>query len=81
MVNQHAFHELFYHINWHSQDDRALIVPEIEIELLDQMKSFCRKYPGAFFFAAGGTKTHIHMAVQLEPKIAPAEFIGKIKGA
>lgn len=33
-----------------------------------------------FAHAIGGTEDHVHLAVSIPPKIAPAKFIGDVKG-
>lgn len=33
-----------------------------------------------FVHAIGGTEDHMHLAVSIPPKVAPAKFIGDVKG-
>ena len=33
-----------------------------------------------FVHAIGGVEDHVHLAVSIPPKIAPAKFIGEVKG-
>ena len=77
----HVFHEVFLHINWHCRGNEPLIRPEIENEVHEYIRSYCGNLKGVYFKGIGGTPTHIHMAVQVEPTICPAEMIRKIKGA
>jgi REP element-mobilizing transposase RayT len=35
---------------------------------------------GGFVHAIGGIEDHVHLAVSIPPKIAPAKFIGDVKG-
>ena len=36
---------------------------------------------GALVHAVGGTEDHVHLVVSVPPRVPPAAFIGKVKGA
>lgn len=76
----HVFHEIFLHINWHCHEDRPLITGITEQPLHDIIREYCRKYKGVYCNGLGGTPTHIHLLVQMEPTVCPSDFIGKVKG-
>jgi len=76
----HIYHEIYLHFNWHCHEDRPLIVPGIEERLYELIEEYCRKYRGVYFKRLGGTETHVHLIVQVEPMVCPSEFIGKVKG-
>ena len=80
MPRSHVFHEIFLHVNWHCHDDQGLITPDREALVHGYIEEYCRKFRGVFFQGIGGTATHIHLAFQMEPFVAPADFIGKAKG-
>lgn len=77
----HAFHEIFLHFNWHCLGNQPLITAAIESHLHGFIEEYCRKLPAVHFKRIGGTETHVHLVVQVEPTVCPSEFIGKVKGA
>jgi putative transposase len=77
----HTFDLIFLHINWHCHRDQAMIRPQMEEGLHRFMQQHCEKTRGVEFKGIGGTETHVHLALQVEPVLCPSEFIGKIKGA
>jgi putative transposase len=81
MPRSHVFHEIYLHINWHCHEDRPLLPPEREPIVHHLIQEYCRKCKGVFFHGIGGTATHVHLAVQVEPFVTPSDFIGKVKGA
>jgi putative transposase len=58
-----------------------MITDEIEETICAFIKQYCRKLKGVHFKGIGGTRTHVHLAVQVEPFVCPSELIGKLKGA
>lgn len=79
--SQHTFHEIYLHCTWHCLESRALITPAVEQALYDYIRQYCGKTEGVYLQELGGTENHLHIAVQVTPTIAPAELIGKVKGA
>jgi putative transposase len=77
----HVFHEIFLHINWHCKGDLPQIKPDMEKALYPFITEYCRKNKGVHFKCIGGTETHIHLAVQVEPFVLVSDFVGKVKGA
>ena len=73
------YSKLYYHFIWGTKDRLALIDPAFEAELYRAIAAKTQKMDG-FLYAVGGTKDHIHLAVSLPPKLAPASFIGEVKG-
>jgi putative transposase len=81
MPAHHVFHSIYLHFVWHCQGNQPLIDEKWEHDLYDFIRDYCRKEKGVYLQAIGGTATHVHLAVQVEPAINPSEFIGKVKGA
>jgi putative transposase len=77
----HVFHEMFLHINWHCYRDEPFLTPEIKENIFAFIKDYCRKLKDVYFKGIGGTRTHVHLLVQIEPFIDSSEVVGKIKGA
>ena len=77
----HVFSEIFLHFNWHTDGDQPSISPTIESFVHNYIRNTCRQTPGVFFEGIGGTETHVHLAIRVEPHITPSEFIGALKGS
>jgi putative transposase len=77
----HVFHKIFLHVNWHCANDLLQITPDIEKLLYPFIIEYCSKASGVHFKCIGGTETHIHLALQIEPFVLLSDFIGKAKGA
>ena len=71
---------MFLHMNWHCHSDRPLITARIEESVYRAIEDYCGKYRGVWFQRAGGTETHVHLVVQVEPTVCPSDFLGKVKG-
>ena len=76
----HVFHEIYLHINWHVKDDRPTLNPEIEPIVHQLIKDRCRRIKGVYFHRIGGTETHVHLAVNIEPSVTISELIKDLKG-
>jgi len=77
----HIFHELYIHLNWHTKDDQALLDKILEPQVHAFLEQRCKATRGIWFHGIGGTATHIHLVVQIEPTICISDFAGDIKGA
>jgi putative transposase len=73
------YYKLYYHFIWATKDRLPLIEPAFEPNLYRAIAAKVQKMDG-FLHAVGGTQEHIHLAVSIPPKLAPANFIGEVKG-
>ena len=73
------FWKLYYHFVWGTKNRLPLIDPVLESELYRVIAAKAQKLEG-FVHAVGGIEDHVHLAVSVPPKMAPAKFIGDIKG-
>jgi REP element-mobilizing transposase RayT len=71
--------KLYYHFIWGTKNRLPLIDAEFEPELYRAIAAKV-KYMDGFVHAVGGTEEHMHLAVSVPPKVAPAKFIGDVKG-
>ncbi|MBI3736882.1 IS200/IS605 family transposase [Candidatus Sumerlaeota bacterium] len=79
-TSTHVFSQLLVHLNWHCKDDKPCIQGDLEKALYGYIESYCRKTKGIRFEGLGGTETHVHLAVQIEPFISISDWVGKLKG-
>lgn len=76
----HVFHEIYLHVNWHVKDDRPTLNSEIEPFVHQLIRDRCRRIKGVYFHAIGGTETHVHLAINIEPFVAISELLKDLKG-
>jgi putative transposase len=72
--------KLYYHFVWGTKHRLPLIDASFETELYRVIAAKARDMDG-FVHASGGMADHVHLAVSIPPKIAPAKFIGDVKGS
>jgi len=77
----HVFSEIFLHFNWHTDGDCPSLKPEIESFVHNFIRNKCRVTNGVFFEEIGGTETHIHLVIRIEPFVTISELAGELKGA
>ena len=71
--------KLYYHFIWGTKNRLPLIYPALEPELYHAIAAKAKDL-GGFVHAIGGVEDHIHLGVSIPPKVAPAKFIGDVKG-
>lgn len=71
--------KLYYHFIWGTKNRLALIDSILEPELYRAIAAKAQDM-GGFVHAIGGIEDHVHLAVSVPPKMAPAKFIGGVKG-
>lgn len=75
-----SYHEILLHLVWHTKESRNLIAPEMENELYRSLRRRSVAPGGVFVHAIGGTRNQVHLAARIPPRLALAEWIGRIKG-
>ena len=71
--------KLYYHFIWGTKNRLPLIDSAFEAELYRAIAAKVQALDG-FVHAIGGIEEHVHLAVSVPPKVAPAKFIGDVKG-
>jgi putative transposase len=71
--------KLHYHFVWGTKNRLPLIDSVLEPDLYRAIAAKTQNM-GGFFHAIGGIEDHVHLAVSIPPKLAPAKFIGDVKG-
>ena len=79
-MSNHAFHEIYLHFNWHVKDNRPTLSTEIEPVVHRLITDRCRKVKGVYLHGIGGTETHVHLAVNIEPFVTISELVKDLKG-
>jgi putative transposase len=71
--------KLYYHFVWGTKNRLPLISPALEMDLCRAILAKAQDM-GGIVHALGNTEDHAHLAVSIPPKLAPAKFIGDVKG-
>jgi putative transposase len=71
--------KLYYHFVWGTKHRLPLIDASFETELYHVIAAKAHDMDG-FVHVIGGIQDHVRLAVSIPPKIAPAKFIGDVKG-
>lgn len=74
-----SYWKLYYHFIWGTKSRMPLIDSSLEPQLYRAIAAKAQEMEG-FVHAIGGIEDHVHLAVSIPPKIAPAKFIGDVKG-
>lgn len=80
-MSSHVFHEIYLHLNWHTKNDHPTCRGEVERLIHQLLVEKARRIKGAFLHRVGGTDTHVHLAVQIEPFVAVSDLVQELKGA
>ena len=79
-MSAHVFHEIYLHLTWHTKDNYPLLTPQFEIEVHNFLRDRCRQTDDVYFHSVGGTKTHVHLAINIEPHVTISDLVGELKG-
>ena len=79
-MSSHVFHEIYLHFNWHVKDDQPVLTAELEPVVHQFITDRCKRTKGVYFHGIGGTETHIHLAVNIEPQVTISELVKDLKG-
>ncbi len=72
--------QLFYHAVWATRYRERLLGPEIEPFAHGLIRDKALELK-AVIHALNGMEDHVHLVISIPPKLAPAFFIGQVKGA
>jgi len=72
--------QLFYHAVWATRLRERLLGPGVEPFAHRLIREKAVEL-GAVIHALNGMEDHVHLVISIPPKLAPAFFIGQVKGA
>jgi putative transposase len=72
--------QLYYHIVWATKERSPLVTPEAEPVIYEFIRHKVLDLEGSLW-ALNGMPDHVHLVVSIPPKLAVAEFVGRIKSA
>lgn len=77
----HVFHDVFLHLNWHTKADYPSLREEMEQLTHTTLRQKSGQLKGVRLHALGGTDTHVHLAVEIEPFVTISDLVQELKGA
>ncbi len=80
-MSSHVYHEIYLHLNWHTKNSQPLLSEQLEQSVHNFLRDRCRSIKGVYFHGVGGTATHIHLAVNIEPFVCISDMVRELKGA
>lgn len=80
-MSANYYSEINLHLTWHTKESIPLITDRIEPVLYRYLRQRIINTPGIFVHEIGGTETHIHVALTIQPTLHISDFIGQLKGA
>ena len=80
-MSSHVFHEIYLHLNWHVKNSQPLLTHSIEGSVHRFLRDRCRAFGGVYLHGIGGTATHVHLAINIEPQVCVSDLVGDLKGA
>jgi putative transposase len=75
-----VYSELYYHLTWHTKEDKPYIDAEVERFLFSCIGQKC-KQEGYRLLAINGIENHIHVLLLLQPAQAVWETVNLLKGS
>ncbi|MFQ5502756.1 MAG: IS200/IS605 family transposase [Phycisphaerae bacterium] len=79
-MSSQVYHEIFLDLNWHTKCDAPILKGEVESQTHEIIRSKYRDLKGVYCHAIGGTDTHVHLAVSIEPFITFSDMVQGLKG-
>jgi len=79
-MSSHVYHEIFLHLNWHTKLSMPLLNPELEKRVHLQLSERISRTKGAWLHGVGGTATHVHLAISIEPSVTISDLVQTLKG-
>jgi putative transposase len=80
-MSSHVYQEIYLHFNWHTKGDSPLLTGDLEVMAYAELKDKCRRIKGAYLHGLGGTDTHVHLALSIEPFVTISDLVQELKGA
>ena len=80
-MSAHVFSDIHIHLNWHTKSDRPMLRGNQEAAVHRFLMDRVGTTKGVALHEIGGTETHVHMAIQIEPFVCISDLVGDLKGA
>jgi putative transposase len=81
LVPQNSYSNIYFHITWHTKDNKPLLTPELSKEIYFIIRRKCNATREVLLVEIGGIENHVHLAVKVPPTLLMSKWIGELKGA
>jgi putative transposase len=79
MANNY-YSEINLHMTWHTKLSRPLLQPDVEAMTFACLREKAAALGDVYIHEIGGTETHIHVALTVEPTVLVSDLVGLLKG-
>ncbi len=79
-MSRNYYSEIHLHLVWHTKESLPLLTPDVEPLAHRHIKQKFIDTECVFIHEIGGTETHVHTVVTIQPTVMISELIGQIKG-
>ncbi|MDX1946006.1 MAG: IS200/IS605 family transposase [Pirellulaceae bacterium] len=79
MANNY-YSEINLHLTWHTKLSHPLLTADIEAMTYACLREKAAKLGDVLVHEIGGTETHVHLAISIEPTVQISELVGALKG-
>jgi REP element-mobilizing transposase RayT len=79
-MSSHVYHDIYLHLNWHTKEDYPSLTGHVEDLTRGIIQAKCQAMKGVYVHAIGGTDTHIHVALGIEPFVTISDLVQELKG-
>jgi len=80
-MSRNYYSEIHLHLVWHTKNSYPMLTSQIEPTTHRYLKQRLVNTPGVFVHEIGGTETHVHLCISIQPTVTISELIGQLKGA
>jgi putative transposase len=79
-MSHNYYSEINLHVVWHTKLSRALLTPEVEPFAWSSLREKAQELGDVVVHEIGGTQTHVHLAISIEPTVKISDLVGALKG-
>lgn len=79
-MSKNYYSEINLHLVWHTKLSRPLLTPTVEPMAYACLREKAASLGDVCIHEIGGTETHVHLALSIEPTVLISELVGALKG-
>jgi len=79
-MSHNYYSEINLHVVWHTKLSRPLLKPDVEPMAWAALREKAAEMGDVVVHEIGGTETHVHLALTIEPTVLISDLVGVLKG-
>lgn len=79
-MSKNYYSEINLHVVWHTKLSRPLLTAAVEPMAYACLREKAAQLGGVYIHEIGGTETHVHIAMSIQPTVLISELVGALKG-